>query len=138
MTDGFFIEGLDELHRNMLELAQKEFPDFCEAAAEALSMQLMKRTAELSPVDQNRLRASFETAATGASNDDAVFERNGMEVLVGSNVEYADYVNTGHKLRNGEWWEGYHYFDDAFDELQSQAAEWLAERLEELFDGVFE
>lgn len=140
-NDGFIIEGLDELHKKMLNLAKKEFPDFCEAAAEALSMQLMKRVAELAPVDEQRLRSSFEMAAGGFVNDDAVFEKSkkgaGIEILAGSNVEYADYVNTGHKLRDGSWWEGYHYFDDAYDELEAQAAKWLADRLDELFGEVF-
>lgn len=140
-SDGFVIEGLDELHKKMLNLAKKEFPDFCEAAAEALSMQLMKRVAELAPVDENRLRSSFETAASGLESNDAVFEKSGkdgnIEVLAGSNVPYADHVNTGHKLRNGQWWEGYHYFDDAYDELEAQASKWLADRLDELFGEVF-
>ena len=46
-------------------------------------------------------------------NDDCIFElnQNNLVLKIGSNVEYAAEVNNGHKLRNGQWWEGYHYFD---------------------------
>lgn len=141
MADGFVIEGLDQLHRQMLTFVKNKFPRAIEAWCEGLAMRLMERVADLAPVREDpgggRLRNSYITASMGQSDEDAYFERVGhggdVAVLVGSNVEYADYVNTGHKLRNGAWWEGYHYFDDAWDEFEAEAANWLADRLEELF-----
>lgn len=32
-----------------------------------------------------------------------------------SKIEYAPWVDDGHTLRNGEWWEGYHFFDKGLD-----------------------
>lgn len=30
--------------------------------------------------------------------------------------EYGWYVNDGHTLRNGKWWEGYHFMEDGLEE----------------------
>jgi len=35
-------------------------------------------------------------------------------VSIGTNVEYAPYVEYGHILRNGVWWEGHHNFANRF------------------------
>lgn len=137
MSDGFVIEGLDQFHRQLLTFTKNKFPRAAEAWCEGLAMRLMERVASLTPIDTNRLQNSFITASMGQSDEDAYFERIGrggnVAVLAGSNVDYADHVNTGHKKKNGEWWEGYHYFDDAWDEFEAEAADWLADRLEELF-----
>ena len=34
-----------------------------------------------------------------------------IEAKAGSQLGYAEYVNDGHTLRNGEWWEGYHFME---------------------------
>ncbi|MED0679699.1 HK97 gp10 family phage protein [Aneurinibacillus thermoaerophilus] len=142
MADGFVIEGLDQMHRQMLAFVRNNFPRAAEAWCEGLAMRLMERVASLAPVDKGRLRNAFITASMGQSNEDAFFDKIGrggnVTILAGSNVSYADHVNTGHKLRNGEWWEGYHYFDDAWDEFEAEAIDWLADRLEELFNASFE
>ena len=31
-------------------------------------------------------------------------------------IEYAPFVDDGHTLRNGEWWEGYHFMEKGLDE----------------------
>ena len=32
-----------------------------------------------------------------------------------SEVEYAPWVNDGHRLRNNEWWEGYHFMEKGLE-----------------------
>ena len=69
----------------------------------------------LGVVDTRRLLNSFNRG-----NDDCIFELNsaGLVLKIGTNVEYASYVNDGHKLKNGGWWEGYHYFDISITHLE--------------------
>lgn len=79
---------------------------------EALGMEFLDiiqdEIIRLKVVDTRRLLKSFNR-----NNSDCVFEMtdHGMSLTIGTNVEYASWVNDGHKLANGGWWEGYHYFD---------------------------
>ena len=139
-SDGFHIEGLEGFYNDLLRIATKECPEAVEAWGEAIAMQFMKRVAENANVDGGRLRASFEAAGDGISGEDSTYIKNvssdGVDIVAGSNVEYADHVNTGHKLNDDDetWWEGSHYFDDAYDEVKQEIPRWLTERLKELFD----
>ena len=36
--------------------------------------------------------------------------------IIGTANEYGWYVNDGHRLRNNEWWEGYHFMEDGLEE----------------------
>lgn len=74
----------------------------------------------LGVVDTRRLLNSFSRG-----NSDCVFEMSGdsLTLMVGTNVEYASFVNDGHWAEGGarsitgiwnvkaRWVEGYHYFD---------------------------
>ncbi len=79
---------------------------------EALGMEFISIVQDeiirLRVVETRRLLNSFSRG-----NSDCVFEitDQGMSLMIGTNVEYASWVNDGHQLANGRWWEGYHYFD---------------------------
>ncbi|WP_373325627.1 HK97 gp10 family phage protein [Sporomusa paucivorans] len=85
----------------------------------------------LGVVDTRRLLNSFSRG-----NSDCVFRiRDDVLVLdVGTNVEYAAEVNDGHKLPNGRWWEGYHYFDLSIAIFEKILPASLEKRLQEWLD----
>ncbi len=85
----------------------------------------------LGVVDTRRLLSSFSRG-----NSDCVFRiRDDVLVLdVGTNVEYASEVNDGHKLVNGGWWEGYHYFDLSIAIFEKILPASLEKRLQEWLD----
>lgn len=90
----------------------------------------------LEVVDTRALLNSFKARNRPGHN---IFRKlsNGLGIECGSNLDYASYVNDGHNLRNGEWWEGYHYFDNAkfiFEDIFKEA---LENKLQEWLDGTF-
>lgn len=80
----------------------------------------------LGVVDTRRLLNSFNRG-----NKECIFELNDSKLVlkVGSNVEYAADVEYGHKLRNGRWWEGYHYFDISIMHLEKIIAASLERKM---------
>ena len=88
---------------------------------------------------------------------------SGLEIEVGSNVPYADWVNTGHWQRPGRfvpghwagdkfiyepgaktgmvlkasWVEGSHYFDTAYDGFAGEFEAEIGKKIEEWLRAVF-
>lgn len=61
MSDGFVIEGLDRLHRQMLTFVKNKFPRAIEAWCEGLAMRLMERVADLAPFVKIQVADAYET-----------------------------------------------------------------------------
>lgn len=53
--------------------------------------------------------SSFVTSSTMAREDTVV----GHIMSGGPQAPYVVWVDQGHRLRNGNWWEGYHFMDAA-------------------------
>lgn len=121
MEGGFVLEGFDEWMQQMRSVVHGKIPQMLELWAEALALQLMSMVVEKTPVDTEALRNSFLSAGMGVNGDGSVFLKagigDGIEIVVGSNLFYAEYVEAGHRKRNsgksreeakesGDWVEG--------------------------------
>ena len=51
-------------------------------------------------------------------------------------VEYASYVESGHRTRNGGWWEGRFYQKKAEDLTREEAPKIINKQLDELLKGI--
>lgn len=130
------IKGLDEFIKRLKQVTSGELREKFNIWLEGIGMEFLDTVQDeiirLKVVDSRRLLNSFDK-----SDDDCIFKitSNGLVLEVGTNVEYARWVNDGHsigskkltiKTKNGrklalgnvknwvrkrEWWEGYHYFD---------------------------
>jgi hypothetical protein len=55
-----------------------------------------------------------------------------LQVRVYSPIEYAWYIEHGHKLRDGSWWEGRHHFENTADREKGKVNKFIAEQLQKL------
>lgn len=65
-----------------------------------------KEIKQLTVVDTGVLQSKWE-----APFSETVKQGNAYIGKINNKTNYADYVNTGHHLRNGAWWEGYHFVE---------------------------
>ena len=128
------IRGLSAFRRRLKAATNGELHDKYNVWLEAMGMQFLDVVQDeiirLGVVDTRRLLNSFDKSDSGC-----VFNitNNGLTLKVGTNVQYAQWVNDGHKLRGHGWWEGYHYFDVSLSvferifkaSLERKLQEWL-------------
>lgn len=107
-----FVKALDNAANRDLK---RQYNVWLEAVGMEFLGVVQDEIIRLGVVDTRRLLNSFNRG-----NEDCIFELNQSKLIlkIGSNVEYAAYVNDGHKLPNGQWWEGYHYFDISITHLE--------------------
>lgn len=110
---------------------KKQFAVWLEAVGMVFLGVVQDEVIRLEVVDTRRLLNSFSRG-----NSDCVFKIRGDALIlnVGTNVIYASYVNDGHKLINGLWWEGYHYFDISIKEFEKLLPASLEKRLQKWLD----
>lgn len=129
------IKGLDEFLKKLKVASGKELQVNYKLWLEAVGMEFLgivqDEIIRLKVVDTRRLLNSFSR-----SGSDCVFRmtNNGLALEIGTNVDYAVYVNDGHKLRGGGWWEGYHYFDISLEIFEKILAVSLEKKLQEWLD----
>lgn len=91
-----FINYLEQLPvKNMLGRSLKKACD-----------KLVGDMIKITPVDTGEMKASWTTSSINYKNDSV-----SIDIFNDANTPrgyYASWVNDGHRLRNGAWWEGYH------------------------------
>lgn len=142
---GFVLEGFDEWMQHMIRVVNQQLPRLLELWCEALALQLMTMVAEKTPVDLGALRNSFTSAGAGVNGDGSVYLKtkmaDGVEIIVGSNMEYAQYVETGHRTRSSgkqaeKWVEGVHMLEDSWHEFEPEALRWLEDRVGDVMNAI--
>jgi len=132
------LDGIQEFMQALDQAARGDFKKEVEKWLNDIGADFLRvvqdEVIRLKVVDTRLLLNSFNK---GDTNN--VFKKlsSGLGIEVGTIVKYAEYVNTGHKLRNGAWWEGYHYFDNAkvqFERILNRA---LDNKLQEWMDNYF-
>ena len=129
------IEGLKEFSQKLKEAAGgdliKQYNLWLEAAGMEFLDIVQDEIIRLKVVDTRRLLNSFTR-----SDSDCVFELNdkGLKLEIGTSVEYSTYVNDGHNLKGGGWWEGYHYFDISLMVFEKILVASMEKKLQEWLD----
>lgn len=85
---------------------------------------------QLTPIDTGYLVANYMKTVPTANG-------NVYEIYAFNIVEYGSWVDIGHRLRNGNWWEGYHFTDKSktifapkfHANVQKAFDEWLKKKL---------
>lgn len=130
---------LKKFAKRLNDAANKDLKRQYNVWLEAIGMEFLgivhDNIIRLGVTDTRRLLTSFNRG-----NEDCIFELNQNKLMlkIGSNVEYASWVNDGHyigskklsiRTKNGrkinlrkvgkrKWWEGYHYFDISITHLE--------------------
>lgn len=144
---------LKAFERKLAKLAESDYKKFCEAAAKELAARLLGKVIRRTPVDDGTLRRGWtaktqtEAESGGGKNVKQFAESlevqkrgNFYELLVINPVEYAQYVEFGHRTRNHEGWvNGRFMMTISADEVEQQAPAILERKLlnmlKEALDG---
>ncbi|QPA56307.1 HK97 gp10 family phage protein [Lysinibacillus sphaericus] len=150
------LRELKAFERKLAKLARGDFERFCEAAAKELAARLLGKVIRRTPVgivDGGTLRRGWTAkthaeAESGSSKNAKEYaeslsvqkQGNVYELSVINPVEYAQYIEFGHRTSNHQGWvEGRFMMTISADEVEQQAPAILErklfEMLRESFDG---
>nr|WP_103241112.1 HK97 gp10 family phage protein [Acetatifactor muris] len=157
-----FIERLNQAGRG--KEFEKELSRFLDAIAVEFLSYVQDFIIQAGSVDTRLLLNSFQKSGEG---NVFIAQEGGLQIEVGTNVEYASFVNDGHWLNPrgvdmrwvpGEWqgerfiyqpgaktgmllkqkWiEGSHYFDDAIRLMERMAPQFMERKIEQWLGQFF-
>ena len=130
------LRQLKAFERKLAKLANADFDKFCEAAAKELAARMLGKVIRRTPVAKvngGTLRRGWTIGQVKKSG--ATYE---VEVI--NNVDYAQYVEFGHRTRNHQGWvNGRFMMTISADQVEQQAPAILERKLytmlREAFDG---
>lgn len=124
-------KGLEAFSKRLSKLNEDTMRDFCKREAKGLAQRLLRKVIKRTPVDTGHLRGSW-SATDVEELDDA------YRITVYNSVEYAPYVEFGHRTRNHQGWvAGYFMLTKSEIEVDALAPKLLEQRLEKLISEVF-
>ncbi len=157
-----FVERLNQAGRG--KEFEKELSRFLDAIAVEFLSYVQDFIIQAGSVDTRLLLNSFQKSGEGSV---FIAQEGGLQIEVGTNVEYASFVNDGHWLNPrgvdmrwvpGEWqgerfiyqpgaktgmllkqkWiEGSHYFDDAIRLMERMAPQFMERKMEQWLGQFF-
>ena len=143
---------LEKLQKQLEELekgkARDKFFEDCakELAARLLSLVIHKTPEGVYPNDSSRKGGNLRRGWTGGKKMDAEAFAKSLEIeksgktytiTVENNVEYAPYVEYGHRTRGGKGFvQGKHMLETSEQELKALSPKILQDKLEKFLKGV--
>lgn len=163
VQSGFHIQGLRALIESLDALVQRELHQVLQEALEQLGTWLLQLTQQRTPIDTGELYQSFNRGHP-LNIWRVNFERDTLELHVGSDADHALPVEEGHWANpqgvavrwvpgywsgdrfiydpasdtgmalKQQWIPGYHMFEIAFEQLDPIAQNYLAAKIQGVFD----
>ena len=145
-------KGLEKLQKQLEELEKGKARDkFFEDCAKEMAARLLSLVKPKTPVgvydDPSRKGGTLRRGWTGGKNTDAEAFAKSLEIeksgntytiTVENNVEYAPYVEYGHRTRGGKGFvPGKRMLEISEQELEALAPKILQDKLEKFLKGVF-
>lgn len=141
MHNGIDLKPFLEFQKKM-KLMENEVSSICEACVKELAARLLAKVIKRTPSDTGNLRRGW----TGGVNGNAVSYANSLKVDKKGNiyiieiinpVEYASYVESGHRTRNHKGWvEGRFMLRISEDELRQSAPKIIEMKIKKIFEGM--
>ena len=125
-----------------LQAMEKETSKICESCAKELAARLLAKVIKKTPSDTGTLRRGWTGGVDGNAvnyaNSLKVDKKDGVYIIEIINpVEYASYVETGHRTRNHTGWvEGRFMLRMSEDEIRQTAPQILELKLKKIFEGM--
>ena len=148
----FDISGLKELQRKLNKLSTNDTHKFMESCIKELAARLLRSAKQMTPVGQypnnsgkkgGTLRRSWTTDKVGAADNKAVSDwadsadisvTGGVYTIdVINPVEYASYVEYGHRTKSGGLVPGHFMLKISEDELKAATPQLLENRISNFF-----
>lgn len=123
----FDFSDMQKLQRSLKEI-ELGFPGFLEECIRELAGRLMAKTIARTPVDTGLLRRSWQIGEIKRTPA-------GFEVEIINPVEYAMYVEHGHRTRNRAGWvDGRFMLTISIQELENELPTFLERKLQQYID----
>ena len=144
---------LKELQKQIEKLQKADLKEFCEAVSKELAARLLAKVIKRTPVGQypassgkvgGTLRRGWtgekQQSATNYAESLPVAQKgNTYEITIINPVEYASYVEFGHRTRNHSGWvEGRFMLTKSEMEVEGQAQKIIEKKLLDYFGEVFD
>ncbi len=117
MSD-YDVDGLDWLEKTLIDMTYNKYPKEFEAMMIKLAYELQGATKEKTPVKTNRLRSAWRVGKVKRKGDEIFIE-------VYNNVEYAEFVEYGHRVGENGYKEGEHMLEISLKEIESKLTPYL-------------
>lgn len=91
--------------KNELTKLYNRTEDIMKLSSQRAMLLLHREISRLTPEDTGNLRIHWVIENKINQNG------NTYELTLTNNIDYGWYVNYGHRLRNGKWWEGFHFVE---------------------------
>lgn len=113
MKTDYSIDGLDRLEKTLTQMIKEKFPEEFEKLVMQIAYELQGMTKEKTPKVTSRLRDGWRVGKIKRKSD-------GLYVEIYNNVEYAEYVNYGHRTGKRGYKEGVYMLELSMQEIQSK------------------
>ncbi|MBH0330125.1 hypothetical protein ABH14_10015 [Brevibacillus brevis] len=125
----FHFEELKQ-YRDTLKQLDREFPGFIEECIRELAARLLAKTIARTPVDTGDLRNGWTIGPIQREGDDYL-----VEII--NPVEYAMYVEYGHRTRNHMGWvEGRFMLTISQEELEAEMPAFLEQKIQQFMNRL--
>lgn len=139
-------QQLERLQRKMQRLERADFDRFCEDVAKELAARMLSKVKKRTIVaDPSKWKIPVPGYVGGTLRRgwtiDASVTKNGhvYEIEVFNPVEYAQYVEFGHRTRNHQGWiNGHFMMTISADEVERQAPQIIENKLKRLLGDAFD
>lgn len=142
------ISQLKEFKRRLEEMRDDGVKEFAEECCKGLTVNLLEKTIKNTPVDKGYLRRGWTGGRENGNGDNVNGVKayvNGLPaqrtssritIKISNPVEYAPYVEHGHRLRNSGWVEGRHMLSEAESIINESKEAYIKRKLEKYLKGV--
>lgn len=144
---------LQELQKKIEKLQKKELKEFCEAVSKELAARLLAKVIKRTPVGQypsgsGKVGGTLRRGWTGQKQQNAAAYAQSLPITKAGNtytveiinpVEYASFVEYGHRTRGGGGWvEGRFMLTKSEMEVEGQAEKIIEKKLMQYLGDIFE
>ncbi len=118
MRTEYSIDGLDKLEKTLTQMIQVKYPREFERLVIQIAYEMQGRCKEKTPVKTSRLRDGWRVGKLKR-------KEGGLYVEVYNNIEYAEFVNYGHRVGKSGYKEGVYMLEISMKEMERRLTPYL-------------
>ena len=118
MSTEYTFDGLDEWEKNLAQIIDQQYPEEFKQMVIDIAEQALGKAKELTPVQTGRLRDAWNLGTIEKRGDTYYIE-------IYNNVEYAEPVEYGPRMRGGGFKKGAHMLEVSLQEVERKLPDYL-------------
>ena len=118
MSTEYTFDGLNEWEKNLAQIIDRQYPEEFKQMVIDIAEQALGKAKELTPVQTGRLRDAWNLGAIEKRGDTYYIE-------VYNNVEYAEPVEYGNRMKGGGFKKGAHMLEVSLQEMDRKLPDYL-------------